>query len=50
MLGAERIHPADLFFPPSSVLEGHAIALSGTPPGGDYPAWRGRFESPCCPS
>ena len=49
MLGAERIHPADLFFPPSSVLEGHAIALAQTPPGADYPAWRGRFEKSLLP-
>nr|WP_314625564.1 Hpt domain-containing protein [uncultured Janthinobacterium sp.] len=49
MLGAERIHPADLFFPPSSVLEGHAIALAATPPAADYPAWRGRFEKSLLP-
>ena len=49
MLGAERIHPADLFFPPASVLEGHAIALAEAPPGADYPAWRGRFEKSLLP-
>ncbi|MGK5044121.1 Hpt domain-containing protein [Janthinobacterium sp. GB1R12] len=49
MLGAERIHPADLFFPPSSVLEGQAIALADMPPVADYPAWRGRFEKSLLP-
>ncbi|MDH6159526.1 MULTISPECIES: Hpt domain-containing protein [unclassified Janthinobacterium] len=49
MLGAERIHPADLFFPPSSMLEGHAIALAQVPPAADYPAWRGRFEKSLLP-
>ena len=49
MLGAERIHPADLFFPPSSMLEGHAIALADAPPLADYPAWRGRFEKSLLP-
>ncbi|MGK5072447.1 Hpt domain-containing protein [Janthinobacterium sp. ZB1P44] len=49
MLGAERIHPADLFFPPSAMLEGQAIALADTPPVADYPAWRGRFEKSLLP-
>ncbi|PHV33509.1 hybrid sensor histidine kinase/response regulator [Janthinobacterium sp. BJB312] len=49
MLGAERIHPADLFFPPASTLEGHAIALAEAPPAADYPAWRGRFEKSLLP-
>ena len=49
MLGAERIHPADLFFPPASTLEGHAIALAESPPAADYPAWRGRFEKSLLP-
>ena len=49
MLGAERIHPADLFFPPASMLEGHAIALAQSPPVADYPAWRGRFEKALLP-
>jgi chemosensory pili system protein ChpA (sensor histidine kinase/response regulator) len=49
MLGAERIHPADLFFPPATVLEGHAIALAEAPPVADYPAWRGRFEKSLLP-
>ncbi|WP_338679720.1 Hpt domain-containing protein [Janthinobacterium sp. TB1-E2] len=49
MLGAERIHPADLFFPPASTLEGHAIALAEAPPVPDYPAWRGRFEKSLLP-
>jgi chemosensory pili system protein ChpA (sensor histidine kinase/response regulator) len=49
MLGAERIHPADLFFPPSLMLEGQAIALADTPPVADYPAWRGRFEKSLLP-
>ncbi|WFR79113.1 Hpt domain-containing protein [Janthinobacterium rivuli] len=49
MLGAERIHPADLFFPPASMLEGHAIALAEAPPAADYPAWRGRFEKSLLP-
>ena len=49
MLGAERIHPADLFFPPASMLEGHAIALAEVPPAADYPAWRGRFEKSLLP-
>ncbi|PHV19016.1 hybrid sensor histidine kinase/response regulator [Janthinobacterium sp. BJB303] len=49
MLGAERIHPADLFFPPAAMLEGHAIALSDTPCVVDYPAWRGRFEKSLLP-
>ncbi|EZP41746.1 Hpt domain-containing protein [Janthinobacterium lividum] len=49
MLGAERIHPADLFFPPASTLEGHAIALAESPPVADYPAWRGRFEKSLLP-
>lgn len=49
MLGAERIHPADLFFPPMSTLEGHAIALAESPPVADYPAWRARFEKSLLP-
>lgn len=49
MLGAERIHPADLFFPPAAMLEGHAIALAESPPAADYPAWRGRFEKSLLP-
>ena len=49
MLGAERIHPADLFFPPASMQEGHAIALAQSPPVADYPAWRGRFEKSLLP-
>ncbi|PHV30002.1 hybrid sensor histidine kinase/response regulator [Janthinobacterium sp. BJB426] len=49
MLGAGRIHPADLFFPPASTLEGHAIALADAPPAADYPAWRGRFEKSLLP-
>lgn len=49
MLGAERIHPADLFFPPASVHDGHAIALAAAPPAADYPAWRGRFEKSLLP-
>ncbi|MGX9695664.1 Hpt domain-containing protein [Janthinobacterium lividum] len=49
MLGAERSHPADLFFPPASMLEGHAIALAQAPPVADYPAWRGRFEKSLLP-
>ena len=49
MLGVERIHPADLFFPPAGMLEGHAIALSDAPPAADYPAWRGRFEKSLLP-
>ncbi|WP_409027849.1 Hpt domain-containing protein [Janthinobacterium sp. SUN098] len=49
LLGAERIHPADLFFPPSAMLEGQAIALADTPPVADYPAWRGRFEKSLLP-
>ncbi|MGK5078063.1 Hpt domain-containing protein [Janthinobacterium sp. HLX7-2] len=49
MLGIERIHPADLFFPSSSVLEGHAIALADAPPAADYPAWRGCFEKSLLP-
>jgi len=49
MLGAERIHPADLFFPPPAMLEGHAIALADTPLVADYPAWRGRFEKSLLP-
>ncbi|MDO8068437.1 Hpt domain-containing protein [Janthinobacterium sp. SUN206] len=49
MLGAERSHPADLFFPPASVLEGYAIALADAPPVADYPAWRGRFEKSLLP-
>jgi chemosensory pili system protein ChpA (sensor histidine kinase/response regulator) len=49
MLGAERIHPADLFFPPAAMREGHAIALADQPPAADYPAWRGRFEKSLLP-
>ena len=49
MLGAERIHPADLFFPPSAMLEGHAVALADAPPAADYPAWRARFEKSLLP-
>ena len=49
LLGTERIHPADLFFPPSAMLEGQAIALADTPPVADYPAWRGRFEKSLLP-
>ncbi|WP_219115544.1 Hpt domain-containing protein [Janthinobacterium sp. UMAB-56] len=49
MLGAERIHPADLFFPPASMLEGQTIALAQAPPAADYPAWRGRFEKSLLP-
>ncbi|MGK5031873.1 Hpt domain-containing protein [Janthinobacterium sp. MDT1-19] len=49
MLGAERSHPADLFFPPPAMLEGHAIALADAPLVTDYPAWRGRFEKSLLP-
>ncbi|MGK5048830.1 Hpt domain-containing protein [Janthinobacterium sp. GB4P2] len=49
MLGAERIHPADLFFPPPAMLEGHAIALADASLVADYPAWRGRFEKSLLP-
>ncbi|APA66890.1 hybrid sensor histidine kinase/response regulator [Janthinobacterium sp. 1_2014MBL_MicDiv] len=49
MLGVERIHPADLFFPPAAMLDGHAIALAEAPPAADYPAWRGRFEKSLLP-
>ncbi|WP_180977301.1 hybrid sensor histidine kinase/response regulator [Janthinobacterium sp. ROICE36] len=49
MLGAERSHPADLFFPPASMLEGHAIALADASLVADYPAWRGRFEKSLLP-
>ncbi|MGK5033899.1 Hpt domain-containing protein [Janthinobacterium sp. LB3P118] len=49
MLGAERIHPADLFFPPPAMLEGHVIALADAPLVADYPAWRGRFEKSLLP-
>ncbi|OEZ88111.1 chemotaxis protein CheA [Janthinobacterium sp. HH106] len=49
LLGTERIHPADLFFPPSAMLEGQAIALADTPLVADYPAWRGRFEKSLLP-
>ncbi|MES2115042.1 MAG: Hpt domain-containing protein, partial [Pseudomonadota bacterium] len=42
MLGAERIHPADLFFPDLSHQP--AMPLAATVPPADYPAWRQRYE------
>ncbi|PHV07709.1 hybrid sensor histidine kinase/response regulator [Janthinobacterium sp. BJB412] len=56
MLGAERIHPADLFFPDLSAAAtaGLAPAAAGTADGGadggaDYAAWRQRFEKALLP-
>jgi chemosensory pili system protein ChpA (sensor histidine kinase/response regulator) len=42
MLGAERIHPADLFYPDLSHQP--AMPLAATVPPADYPAWRQRYE------
>ena len=48
MLGVERVHPAELFFPPA-VDQGHAIALAEPVLAADYPAWRSRFEKSLLP-
>ncbi|WP_375540424.1 hybrid sensor histidine kinase/response regulator [Rugamonas apoptosis] len=42
MVGAERVHPADLFFPDLSHQP--AMPLAATVPPADYPAWRQRYE------
>ncbi|MRV74534.1 response regulator [Duganella sp. FT92W] len=47
MLGAERIHPADLFFPDLSALARVPAAAPATAP--DYPAYRQRFERALLP-
>lgn len=48
MLGVERVHPAELFFPPV-VDQHHAIALAEPVIAADYPAWRSRFEKSLLP-
>ncbi|MGK5025877.1 Hpt domain-containing protein [Janthinobacterium sp. RB2R34] len=48
MLGVERVHPAELFFPPA-VDQGHAIVLAEPVIAADYPAWRSRFEKSLLP-
>ncbi|MFZ4873546.1 Hpt domain-containing protein [Janthinobacterium sp. Mn2066] len=48
MLGVERIHPADLFFPPAPP-PGLSIALADPVIAADYPAWRTRFEKSLLP-
>lgn len=48
MLGVERVHPAELFFPPA-IDQGHAIALAEPVIAADYPAWRSRFEKSLLP-
>ncbi|MFM2086837.1 MAG: hypothetical protein RLZZ237_1706, partial [Pseudomonadota bacterium] len=48
MLGAERIHPAELFFPPAPP-PGLSIALAEPVIAADYPAWRTRFEKSLLP-
>jgi len=48
MLGVERIHPADLFFPPAPP-PGLSIALAEPVIAADYPAWRTRFEKSLLP-
>ena len=47
MLGFERVHPAELFFPPAG--KSHAIALADPVIAADYPAWRSRFEKSLLP-
>jgi len=47
MLGAERIHPADLFFPDLSALARMPAATPATAP--DYTAYRQRFERALLP-
>ncbi|SFL46849.1 Hpt domain-containing protein [Rugamonas rubra] len=53
MLGAERIHPADLFFPDLSAAASAALApaaAAGVAAGvADYAAWRQRFEKALLP-
>ncbi|OYO30826.1 Hpt domain-containing protein [Janthinobacterium sp. PC23-8] len=48
MLGAQRVHPAELFFPPA-IDQRHAIALAEPVIAADYPAWRSRFEKSLLP-
>src|SRR5450830_1108555 len=48
MLGVERIHPAELFFPPAPP-PGLSIALADPVIAADYPAWRTRFEKSLLP-
>ena len=47
LLGVERVHPAELFFPPAG--KAHAIALAEPVIAADYPAWRSRFEKSLLP-
>jgi chemosensory pili system protein ChpA (sensor histidine kinase/response regulator) len=49
MLGAPRIHPADLYFPqlPAAVRIAPLAAEDAAP--ADYPAWRQRFEKALLP-
>jgi chemosensory pili system protein ChpA (sensor histidine kinase/response regulator) len=49
MLGAPRIHPADLYFPqlPAAVRIAPLAAEEAAP--ADYPAWRQRFEKALLP-
>ncbi|MES2076292.1 MAG: Hpt domain-containing protein [Pseudomonadota bacterium] len=57
MLGAERIHPADLFFPDLSAAATAALAPAGADGAADgaadgvadYAAWRQRFEKALLP-
>jgi len=50
MLGAERIHPADLFFPDLSLqARMPAVAASADAAAPDYPACRQRFERALLP-
>ncbi len=47
MLGADRIHPADLFFPNLAAPAAIALAVPTSAP--NYPAWRQKFEKALLP-
>src|SRR5471030_2713212 len=47
MVGAERIHPADLFYPDLSQIPG--LPLATTPAAADYAGYRQRFEKALLP-
>src|SRR5476649_821454 len=47
MVGAERIHPADLFYPDLSQIPG--LPLAATPAAADYAGYRQRFEKALLP-
>jgi chemosensory pili system protein ChpA (sensor histidine kinase/response regulator) len=49
MLGAERVHPADLFFPDLAQLARMPAPLAAEGAAPDYPAYRQRFERALLP-